>query len=219
MAGFWDQIKNLPMQGTSTGAFTNVPGQPGGPPTDVPAHTPGVGLTEEGNPASAKFMRSGNPAATPPPATNPNTLMSGTMTLPGAPGAVAGIGPEGGIAENQAWKNAIATGNPGGTGQIPGVGGTLNVMSPNQFMPRFSTPTAAETAPPVVAPQGVTTPRTGNLYERLTSNLNSATRGAPPGTSPVPVQNNFENMPTYNTPAEQARVDQTGGGEIGRAHV
>ena len=45
--------------------------------------------------AAAKFMRPGNPAATPPPATNPNTLMSGTMTLPGAPGAVAGIGPEG----------------------------------------------------------------------------------------------------------------------------
>jgi hypothetical protein len=54
------------------------------------------------------------------------------MTLPGSPGAVAGVGPEGGLAENQAWKTAVATGNPGGTGQIPGVGGSLNVMSPEQ---------------------------------------------------------------------------------------
>ena len=177
---------------TGTVPANLLPGGPApGSPEDIRKNWGAENVQEQTNPLSttagatpmlashvpAMFMRSGNPAATPPPATNPNTLMSGTMTLPGAPGAVAGIGPEGGIAENQAWKNAVATGNPGGTGQIPGVGGTLNVMTPEQ--------NAAISAAPV-APAGGTSGQ-GEVWagaqgqalrNQLTQNMNLAMQKA-----------------------------------------
>ena len=177
---------------TGTVPANLLPGGPApGSPEDIRKNWGAENVQEQTNPLSttagatpmlashvpAMFMRSGNPAATPPPATNPNTLMSGTMTLPGAPGAVAGIGPEGGIAENQAWKNAIATGNPGGTGQIPGVGGTLNVMTPEQNAAISNTTT----------PQGGGTSGQGEVWagaqgqalrNQLTQNMNLAMQKA-----------------------------------------
>jgi len=123
--------------------------------------------------APAKFLRQGAAAATPPPAVNPNVTpqAGGTMTIHGVPGAAATIGPTGVLTENAGWKAATAPGTATGQGQLPGVGGTLNVMSPEQY---------ASTSP--AAPAG-----TGGVWEsvqgqalrdQLTQNMNLAMKKA-----------------------------------------
>jgi hypothetical protein len=120
----------------------------------------------------AKFVNAPSGPGSPPSAVNPS---GGTMSILGSPSATATIGPTGAVTENVGWRTATAPGTATGQGQIPGVGGTLNVMTPEQNAAVSGTP------------QGGGTPGQGEVWagkegqalrESLTNNMNLAMKKA-----------------------------------------